>query len=58
MATTFTTKKERMARQMNKNLSPHMILLLAQKSAQGKTLLKQIDMIWAKIEKLVIKEMK
>jgi hypothetical protein len=47
-----------MARQMNKNLSPHMILLLAQKSAQGKTLLKQIDMIWAKIEKLVIKEMK
>jgi hypothetical protein len=34
------------------------IYMLAQKSSQGKSLLKQIDNIWVKIEKLILKEMK
>jgi len=34
------------------------IYSLAQKSSQGKSLLKQLDNIWAKIEKLIVKEMK
>jgi hypothetical protein len=33
------------------------IYMLAQKSSQGKSLLKQLDNIWAKIEKLIVKEM-
>jgi hypothetical protein len=34
------------------------IYSLAQQSSQGKSLLRQMDSIWAKIEKLIIKEMK
>jgi len=34
------------------------IYMLAQKSSQGKSLLKQMDNIWAKIEKLILKEIK
>ena len=34
------------------------IYMLAQKSSQGKALLKQLDNIWVKLEKLMIKEMK
>jgi hypothetical protein len=47
-----------MARQMKKPIAPHMIFLLAQKSQQGKSILKQIDNLWMKLEKLIIKEMK
>jgi hypothetical protein len=43
---------------MNKNLSPYMILLLAQKSQQGKTILKQMEILWLKLEKLMNKESK
>jgi hypothetical protein len=43
---------------MNKPLPPHLILLLAQKSPQGKTILKQIDNLWVKLEKLIQKEAK
>jgi hypothetical protein len=39
-----------------KNLPPHMVLLLAQKSQQGKTILKQIETLWLKLEKLMNKE--
>ena len=34
------------------------IYSLAQKSSQGKSLLKQLDNIWVKVEKLIVKEMK
>jgi|TARA_B110000467_G_C18009935_1_gene309978 hypothetical protein len=43
---------------MKQPIPPHMIFLLAQKSSQGKALLKQLDMIWMKLEKLITKEMK
>lgn len=43
---------------MKKDLSPFMVLLLAQQSQQGKTLLKQIDTIWKKIIVIVDKEWK
>ena len=43
---------------MKKKPEPYMIFLLAQQSSQGKALLKQMDTIWMKLEKLVIKEMK
>ena len=43
---------------MKNNISPYMILLLAQKSQQGKTILKQIDNLWVKLEKLIQKEVK
>ena len=43
---------------MKKDLSPYMVLLLAQQSQQGKSILKQIDNLWLKLEKLIVKEMK
>ena len=43
---------------MNKTIPPHMILLLATKSQQGKTILKQIDALWDKLVKQITKEMK
>jgi hypothetical protein len=43
---------------MNKQLSPYMVLLLAQQSTQGKTLLKQMENTWKKIMVLVEKEWK
>jgi hypothetical protein len=43
---------------MNKPIPPHMIFLLAQKSQQGKSILKQIDNLWEKLVKQMIKEMK
>jgi hypothetical protein len=59
MATTIKRKEEEY-KMISKLLKEHRgeIYSLAQKSSQGKSLLKQLDNIWMKIEKLIVKEMK